>query len=162
MAQLGLLSYPEAGGVRIELAQHRRGRLFISVLELCRTLEGQAPYFICPLPRRPSWASGPRPLCTVQHCRLILFLSLSQLFPPIAGFDFFLFPQAFIIRTRSPPRLVKSCPWPLRVLLFLSLTPFTPRSHLSVALPPWPQLFLFAPLKSGAWVRSSAVGGLCA
>lgn len=151
MAHLGLLSYPEAGGVRIGTAQHQSTTLFNLVLELGQILEGEAPHFICPLPRRPSRASGPRPLCTVRHCRLILSLSLSQLFPPIAGFDFFLFPQAFIIRTHSPPLLLKSCPWPLWVLLFLSITPFThPCSHLSIALPLWPQLFLFTPLKSGA------------
>lgn len=111
--------------MRIEAAQHYRGPLFLLVLELCWTLEGQAPRFICPLPRRLCGASGPRPHCTVRHCHLILSLSLSQLLPPIAGFDFFLFPQAFFIRSLSPPQLLKSRPCPRRVLLFLSITPFT-------------------------------------
>lgn len=112
--------------MRYETAQHQRSPLFLLVLELCWTLKGRAPRFICPLPRRPSWASGPRPLCTVQHCRLILSFSLPQLLPPFAGFDFFLFPQAFFILSRPRPRLLKSCPCPHRVLVFLYHSFHTP------------------------------------
>lgn len=71
-------------------------------------------------------------------------------FHPSQDLTSFSFHRLFIIRSLSPPQLLTSCPCPRWVLLFLSITPFTPPfSHLSIALPLWTQLFLFIPLKSG-------------